>query len=581
MPRKNLDVPGFLTIIAITIATLSVILAFALYQQLSSMQKEVDDSNAKRVLAQNLLDQERTAKETEVHSLEMQKKQVENELERIRTEMKGEQAKHREEVDTLKRGFEARYQEWKEALGQEAEDLGTLAPTPNGSHSPRVYNETVNQGIQFLTDDKFEEAKKVFEAAHRNLPERGVADTLVHLTDKLVANSKAPAGTDWQALERDLNELKNSIYSTARIEAFAVDLLEKADREQQYIAIVSQGIDRLRAGDSDKALEMLEKVPKDSPSYEVAKPHIAKARENLRVNYENLAKNAEAIQAWKDAMKYCRLASRYADDLDAYAERFEKCRKWQTDSNMLDEGRKAFDEERYDAVKPLLADILEDSPYRKEANALIEELEAKMADIDQVQILARITQLYLAGKGEEALKLIEDDQLEDKVDQALLAKINRVLKAMKDADAAMQVKNYDEAGKKWQEVTETEPDEENQYHKQALEKLDEFERRRPEFAKDYEGRAAAANKAGKFQDARSLAKKAMGYDLEGTRGAGLIKALDEQARAAHGQGLLRQQKDPPDLKKAAEFFKRARELAEPGSFHDTDSQRRLMQMGLD
>ena len=451
-------------------------------------------------------------------------------------------------------------------------------PKAQPNYPPRLYNEAVNQGIQFLTDSKYEEAKKVFESAHRNLPERGVADTLVHLTNRLVANSKAPADTDWQALERDLKELKDSIYSTARIEAFAVDLLEKADREQQYIAIVSQGIDRLKAGDSEKALDDLGDVPKDSPSYKVAEPHIAKARENLRVKYENLAKNAETIQNYPQAIKHYRLASRYAENLDAYAEELEKCRKWQTDSNMLDEGRKAFEEARHDAVKPLLADILEDSPYRKEANALIEELEAKLAEIDQSEILTRITQLYLAGKGDEALRLIEDDELDEKVDQALLAKINRVLKAMKDADAAMQVKNYDEASKKWDEVTQSEPDEENQYHQQALEKLEEFERRRPEFAKDYEGRAAAANREGKFQDARRLAKKAQEYDPEGTRGAGLLKTLTEQAKIAYGQGLVLEQKD---AKKAVEFFKKAREYAEPGSFHDTDSQRRIMKLGFD
>ena len=204
MPRKHSDVPRFLTILAIVIATLSVILSFALYQQLSSMQKEVDDAEglveeekksynlvfdqnvkaarlilnegrldderikrieelvkdaqgvieestgdylqallgelkfelekksnaaqdaiAKRDLAQNLLDQERIAKETAVQNLEMQKKEVESELERIRTDMKEVQAKHREEVETLKGGFEERYQEWKTALGEKTTALGT------------------------------------------------------------------------------------------------------------------------------------------------------------------------------------------------------------------------------------------------------------------------------------------------------------------------------------------------------------------------------------------------------------------------------------------------------------------------
>ena len=63
-----------------------------------------------------------------------------------------------------------------------------------------------------------------------------------------------------------------------------------------------------------------------------------------------------------------------------------------------------------------------------------------------------------------------------------------------------------------------------------------------------------------------------------TRGAGLLKTLTEQAKIAYGQGLVLEQKD---AKKAVEFFKKAREYAEPGSFHDSDSQRRMMKLGFD
>jgi hypothetical protein len=429
----------------------------------------------------------------------------------------------------------------------------------------------VDEGVSLLEKKDYETAKKIFLRAHGWKPDYSIGKVLADVTDKLEAGNAEPLSYDWDTLFTQFHELKNSVYSTSKVEAFAKIKQNWVLTEKRFQAVVSRGLDQLKKNDPEAALSTLQKVPKASPSYLRAKGPIVQAKASCAAKYEALAKNDISTRGWDTALQNYEKADQFTDEPDTFSRQIDDIRKWQTHSNFLDEAKEKQGNDELEAVLTLLAKVDATSPYRTESDALKQTVQDELNRRLKDKQLNKVLDLYAAGNGEDALTLLAEENVG--LDEPTKAKIRRVVKAMETADNLFKEKEYEKARAKWEEITTTEEDTENGYHRQALQKLDDFETKRRLFAIEYERMAEQAMKDGDFAKARRLFTEAQLNDPEGRLGKEGLKELKGRAQKAYQDGLVLENKK--QVKEAIAAFKKAMIYAEPGTRHYDDSRRRL------
>ncbi|MDA1137907.1 MAG: FHA domain-containing protein [Planctomycetota bacterium] len=429
----------------------------------------------------------------------------------------------------------------------------------------------VDEGVSLLERNDYESAKKIFLRAHGWKPEYSIGKVLADVTDKLEAGSSDPLSYDWDTLFTNFNELKNSVYSTSKVEAFAKIKQEWVLTEKKFQAVVSRGLDQLKRNDPEAALDTLQKVPKASPSYLRAKDPIVQAKASCAAKYEALAKNDISTRTWETAIQNYEKADQFTDEPDTFSRQLDDIRKWQTHSTFLEEAKEKQVKDELAAAMTLLAKVDATSPYRPESDALKETVQEELNRRSKDKHLNKVLDLYTAGNGEAALELMEEENVG--LDEPTKAKIRRVVMAMQQAEQLFKEKEYEKARSKWEEVTTIEPDTENGYNKQAVQKLDDFENKRRDFAAEYERMAEQALKDGDFSKARDLFTLAQRDDPEGRLGKRGLEDLRSRAQKAYQDGLVLENRK--ETKEAIAAFKQALIYAEPGTRHYDDSRRRL------
>ncbi|MDP6117288.1 MAG: FHA domain-containing protein [Planctomycetota bacterium] len=448
-------------------------------------------------------------------------------------------------------------------------------PGPGGP-GKREFVEAVDEGVSLLESRDYEAAKKIFLRAHGWKPDYSVGKVLADVTEKLEAGDADPLSYDWDTLFTHFNTLKNSVYSTSKVEAFAQIKQEWVLDEKKYEAVVSRGLDYLKKNDPEAALTIFQKVPQSSPSFLRAKDPIVKAKASCAAKYEALAKNKISTRDWNSAIPHYEKADQFTDEPDTFSRQIEDIRKWQTHSTFLDEAKEKQENDELEAVLTLLAKVDATSPYRPQSDALKQTVEEELGRRSKDKQLNKVLDLYAAGNGEGALKLIAEENVG--LDEPTKAKIRRVVKAMETAESLFKAKEYEKARAKWEEITTIEEDTENGYHRQAVQKLDDFEAQRRRFAVEYERMAEQAMKEKDYPKARRLFGEAQLNDPEGKLGVRGLEALKREAQKAYQAGLTFDGKK--EFKQAIAAFKRAMLFAEPGTRHYDDSRRRLGSLEL-
>jgi tetratricopeptide (TPR) repeat protein len=442
-------------------------------------------------------------------------------------------------------------------------DTGTL------EYPKEQYNQAIDQGIDFLANNQFEEATKVFRTAHLKLPGRLVAGILKDLSVFLGDVEQKPETMDWERLERFLDELKNSVYSTPKVEMYAKQKAEWAQTEQQFEAILNRSIPRIKI-QPEEAFADLKKIPSTSRCFAKAQPYVELARQACIEKYVVKAKRAEDNRNWDGAIISYQTAETFTLDGNQFDNVIRQCRQNILDQNRIKTATEALDEGRYEAVKPGLEKVLPSSPYYQEAESLLATADKKMAEQGREVARERARSLYKAGRGAEALELVKTENIA--MDDAELEKITSVTKLTDQAERDLAAKKYEDARKGWEQVMQLETDDDNWYRKKAARNLKDLDDRRPEIGREYQKMAETAMAKGDYPAARNLFKMALSNNPD--LGKSGLQAMDNLGRDWYVKGLTAEQnKRKQD---AIDAYKKVLELVEPTEGRYIDARKRLM-----
>jgi len=449
-----------------------------------------------------------------------------------------------------------------------------LQPPPDTGqpiYTKEQYNEALNKGIDHLGKGEYQEATLLFRNAHKRMEKRYVAGLLTDVAVMLrEAEEELGSPLDWERLERLLKELRESVYSTPKVEMYVDQRTAWADAEQQYEAILARAIRNIKT-DPEAAFGDLEKIKESSRSYGKAQEATKEARNACVAKYVIVAKKAEERRQWEKANAAYREANSFSGDDSQFSGDVIRCTQNMLDLNKVMAAKQALDEGRLDAVRRGMSAIRSTSPYSEDAKSLIAEADQIAAENAQQAAAQKALSLYRAGKGPEALKMIEDGNIE--MDDAVIEKITKVADLMDKAQRDLAEKRYEEAQEAWEEVTQIEDDEENWYRRRADRHLRELDDKRPEIAREYQKMAEAAMAKLEYQKARTFFKKARMNDPEGILGKGGLDNLNNMAREQYLKGMVAENKKK--YKEAIAAYRKVMELDDPTGEYYLKAHRRV------
>ena len=442
------------------------------------------------------------------------------------------------------------------------------------AYSKEDYNANVDKAVILLDQGEINDALLIFKSANEKLPNRQVAAILIEIAYTTKSGNEDESQMDWEHLGNLFHELKQSVFCTSKAELYANRQLEWVDKHLSQKAIVARAIRKLKAGSPESAWADFQKVAVESPARIEAKEEIQDtARQCIRI-YVNKAKDAETEGKWDEAAINYQKASTFSDVKDSFELEIDNCREWKSHSQLIEQARQAIEDERLKDVQALLEKVKDSSPYFNEAELLITSASEKVSQQVASQLSEKVKSLYDAGKGEEALTLIASKKAP--VTERLSETIRKVVEAMKTANQAYEKKDYDAARENWKVVLDLEENKENEYNQMAMRRLQKFEFKRQEIARDYERQAEKAEEKGNFQEARKFFHKAQNYDPEGRLGREGLERLNSLARTEHIKGSVAMAKGENET--ALKAFKRVLEIAESGSYHYNDARKKLLRL---
>lgn len=181
----------------------------------------------------------------------------------------------------------------------------------------------------------------------------------------------------------------------------------------------------------------------------------------------------------------------------------------------LKEAEALFGQGRYEEALERLTGIT--GVYEEEAKALALRIRERKVAADSLS-------LYSAGKGKEALELLESEPFPglDKLKE----RISRVVKAYQEGKEAFDAQDYEKANSAWDVILAWEKDETNFYYKEAVSKRMSDPRT---LAEGYIARGDALYREEKYAEARKMYEKANEVDPDRQMGNAGIRRIQNRA----------------------------------------------------
>jgi len=317
------------------------------------------------------------------------------------------------------------------------------------------------------------------------------------LLDAFKSDARTLTGfrASWEDAQARWEEVRDSSETTERAQELARKRLDWITVELENMVHTNEAKAHLQRGNLVACLNRASEVPEDSLFHAEAAALIAQTVTTVVDTAERKAAEAAAAQKWADAIAHLQAIKEYqparASDIDP---RIETFRLRIVETAAVAQARKLAGENRHAEAIEQLNDIAADSPYAKDAESL-----KKRFALDGTRYQAMAA--YAAGDGEKALAFLAEGGLGD---DALARKIQAVLEHRKNADKALEAKDFDEATQEIEGLLAVETNDKNRYHQMATRQLANMAELRTSYGQQLMAEAEAAKRGRMFTKARSL-----------------------------------------------------------------------------
>ena len=417
------------------------------------------------------------------------------------------------------------------------------------------YTALLDDGLEALDARKFKAAREKFSAANNGLPKRRAAGIMLEIARLWEEAGEDMAKLDWNAAQANLYQLEEVPASvrTPKLRAFAEEWITWIAQENNQQLILQSATDQFDNNEPEQAFATLKALNKESSVYAKAEDFIEKVRATCERRTLARAQQLKESRDWDEAITTYESARPYVGEeaLAMLDEDMAFCRQGIQQKEQYDAAVVLAEQERFNEAKDALQLIPRKSPYGDDAASLL-------ASVERAMKMQQANRLFDAGNGEEALKYIKAERLDDPRLEDLIVKVMDLTR--KADDLYNQQQKYYEAIKIWEKIIRLLNDRlENKYRADAKAGVDRL-RGDPTFlAKVYADKAQSALDERKPEDARRFAMIAN----ESVPGFGdaVLKALITQAKRFYADGLGLFAKGEPE--QAEEKFRLVLRYATP------------------
>ncbi|MFW5857614.1 MAG: hypothetical protein ACOCX4_07040, partial [Planctomycetota bacterium] len=423
-----------------------------------------------------------------------------------------------------------------------------LKPPPQNGEPVRTfgvaeYKAGLLQGLEAAEEDNFVEARRVWDKAntlweeHNPGQTRTAARRLADIVEDLAAAQQSGdyTGIDWYALSdaardfhRDVAAVPEEVRDWVRtLDTFAMseaDAMERVRRARDHVAKEEYG----------KAREELSQVPEHSVYASAA----TKVRQQaVDAAYQRLVDQARTHadnQRWSKAIETAQEALRERDNAPLAAQ-MDQWRAWLGHSRTVDAAETASESDQRANLQrqiPLLEAIPAESPYRREADALLQAIRLKLRR-------TTVDELFMANNLSALEKLPATDAAyeTDPHYQNTIKKLKDIQTLFANAKKAEDAADFDTALALYDKVRDIAKDRLHPANKTARDRMAELApsnraERRLELGRE-------AMKDHKYKQARDHfdAVKELGVDAASEAAHAEIATLLERARELYNKGV--------------------------------------------
>ncbi len=345
-------------------------------------------------------------------------------------------------------------------------DPSTLAQSQTHNDVNR-YRDLLVAGMEAFNNNRFDTALSTWTEAKSMQPNRQDAAILLDLLstqNQTTGNYKKFNLRRAESLTLELLELHPPI---REVQAFAkahTAWIRKLERELE----IALGLEKtFNSKQWLKVLDYQQKLPEDGILHIAYTTMFQEAEQALRSKLQETADDLLAQEQWQQAIDaYGKLNTRLSiEEQQTTQSKIELCEKRINELKLLDRIEQDFKNHQNTSVVEKAAEMPTDSPYFEKAQ-----------DLKGQAILRRqsaaVEELYAKGKGQEALDYIKSNNIEGL--NELSRRIQAVMEAASEADAALARREIDTAVDAWQRITELENFAGNPYRAKAQRELAEW-----------------------------------------------------------------------------------------------------------
>jgi hypothetical protein len=444
-----------------------------------------------------------------------------------------------------------------------------LKPPPETNGGPQVsiaaYNRVVDSAIEKIREDETEAALKLLDRAENARPNVGLA-RLVAQYVRLKKDTPLDEKFPWSQARNWLESIEDVGTASDQALAYVREQLNWIDREQTLIGLLNETRAQLQRDPTiENKLEVYRKLNEFPDGYIAsagAKAEAQRLRDEIAKYYLDNARRAQGGQGWGEAVSYYQKALPFVD-----AERKKQinseiasCQQAAADQRNLQDGRAAVQNDNFAAARGVLNAIKPGSPYYDDAQALLKQIDSTVQQRTRTQRLNQARSLWKTGNAPEAIKLIEQHDLQEVAE--IKTRYQEWQRLMGEAQDALDAREYEKAEQIFQQAAAVPAAADNAYAQQAKTRAQAIRGNFPQYALEFanEGFGLITTEP---RQARQLLEKALRYDGTNDRAK---KGLDTLHRIAaqrynHARGLM----DDRLYANALKVLEEAEARAEPGS----------------
>jgi len=438
--------------------------------------------------------------------------------------------------------------QYKEFIGNvlKGEQTGELAAVFSG----RQYSDVIKRSLDALDRGDTMTAARLAVLAVKSRPKDETARRVVELV-RVWDDWKKDFWAHWQKVQGILEDLYEGDASPA-VQEFTKTYKDFIDKERAYSQYADEARKQYAAKKYEEAWQGLLHVPEGSPVRERDAILFENVKSDFKRHIEEQMKSASVRQDWTEARKWAeKLRDYYSADKERAQENLTKYADYEGHASLMQQAKDALAKNGFADADRLLRSIPEGSPYHAEAQRLLQRAKAD-------EVYAGALALYNQGASDEALKSLEGQ--DSAAARTLKLHVESVLALYNKARDAQKKLELLDAEQYWQQLTETETDDNNQYRKEGLRELARMKDLRRNYARELVEGGDEAFKTEQFEKTRTLYKKATDMDPDGRMGMEPLAHMEQQGRMDYRRALVKEQTDP---KAALQLLGRACRMLPP------------------